>query len=99
MFPIPLSPHDATGIKYLEAFYDSSEATFPILFVLMAFAFVPTAWIAYIVREKGTKCKYQQARTCTITMLNYLVAMNASCVKVGNVMVTSLESFKQKGLH
>ncbi|CAN0460759.1 unnamed protein product, partial [Ectocarpus sp. 12 AP-2014] len=30
------------------------------LFMLIAFSFVPAAWMAYIVREKETKCKHQQ---------------------------------------
>ena len=28
--------------------------------MLIAFSFVPAAWVAYIVREKETKCKHQQ---------------------------------------
>ncbi|CAN0551164.1 unnamed protein product, partial [Laminaria digitata] len=30
------------------------------VFIMIAYCFVPAAWIAFIVREKETKCKHQQ---------------------------------------
>lgn len=43
--------------KDIAAGFDSLTAT---LFILIAFSFVPAAWITYVVREKETKCKHQQ---------------------------------------
>ena len=45
-----------------ESFVDATQTFFIILFTIMAFAFVPAAWIMYIVREKDTKCKHQQVK-------------------------------------
>lgn len=39
---------------------DFIQTFYVILFTIMAFSFVPAAWIMYIVREKETKCKHQQ---------------------------------------
>lgn len=41
---------------------DFVQTFFIIMFTIMAFSFVPAAWIMYIVREKDTKCKHQQVR-------------------------------------
>lgn len=30
------------------------------VFMMIAFCFVPAAWISYVVREKENKCKHQQ---------------------------------------
>ncbi len=43
---------------------DAGQTFFIIIFTMMAFAFVPAAWIMYIVREKDNKCKHQQVRRC-----------------------------------
>lgn len=32
------------------------------VFIMMGFSFVSAAWIAYVVRERENKCKYQQVR-------------------------------------
>ncbi len=50
------------GTEEVEDGIDFAEAFFIIIFTIMAFAFVPAAWIMYIVREKDTKCKHQQVR-------------------------------------
>lgn len=43
----------------LDSGFDSFNVSF---FILIAFSFVPAAWMAYIVREKETKCKHQQVQ-------------------------------------
>ena len=41
---------------------DFAQIFFIVIFTMMAFAFVPAAWIMFVVREKDTKCKHQQVR-------------------------------------
>lgn len=48
----------------VEAVVDFVQTFFIIIFTIMAFSFVPAAWIMYIVREKDTKCKHQQVHQC-----------------------------------
>lgn len=43
-----------------EIVVDFFQTFFIIMFTIMAFSFIPAAWIMYIVREKDTKCKHQQ---------------------------------------
>ena len=43
-------------------FLDFVQTFFITVFTILAFAFVPAAWIMFIVREKETKCKHQQVR-------------------------------------
>lgn len=65
MFPekiiyYPIATDCYTGTVYqkdVDAGFDSFNVS---LFMLIAFSFVPAAWMAYIVREKETKCKHQQ---------------------------------------
>lgn len=67
---LDVSPRpDSLGTKYQNAFTDGFDAFNVILFILIAFVFVPAAWIAYVVREKETKCKHQQARTYVLSIL------------------------------
>ncbi len=49
-----------SGTKYEDDIISGFDAFNVLLFMLIAFSFVPAAWIAYIVREKETKCKHQQ---------------------------------------
>lgn len=49
-----------TGTAY-EKDIDSGFDSFSVsIFMMIAYCFVPAAWIAFIVREKETKCKHQQ---------------------------------------
>lgn len=43
-----------------EEIVDFVQTFFIIIFTILAFSFVPAAWIMYIVREKDTMCKHQQ---------------------------------------
>ncbi|CAN0348380.1 unnamed protein product [Pylaiella littoralis] len=53
MHPMPETAEEEEQVDFIQTFY-------VILFTIMAFSFVPAAWIMYIVREKETKCKHQQ---------------------------------------
>lgn len=46
--------------KYQEDFESSVDSFNVSLFILIALSFIPAAWMAFIVREKETKCKHQQ---------------------------------------
>eukprot|EP00903_Cladosiphon_okamuranus_P008962 g8576.t1 len=57
---IAVTMHPLPRTKY-EKDIDSGFNSFNVvLFILFGFMFIPAAWIAYIVREKETKCKHQQ---------------------------------------
>ncbi|CAB1115344.1 ABC [Ectocarpus sp. CCAP 1310/34] len=57
---ITTSMHPLPRTRYQNNF-DSGVDSFNVTFyILIAFSFVPAAWMAYIVREKETKCKHQQ---------------------------------------
>lgn len=47
---------------------DAVQTFFITMFTIMAFAFVPAAWIMYIVREKDTKCKHQQVNSSELKL-------------------------------
>lgn len=49
-----------TGTKKQARVSSGLDAFNVSIFVLIAFSFVPAAWISFIVREKETKCKHQQ---------------------------------------
>lgn len=49
-----------TATNEEDVIVDFAQTFFIIIFTIMAFSFVPAAWIMYIVREKDTKCKHQQ---------------------------------------
>ncbi|CAM9216529.1 unnamed protein product, partial [Ectocarpus fasciculatus] len=53
MHPFPRTAYQ----NNIDSGFDSFNVTF---YILIAFSFVPAAWMAYIVREKETKCKHQQ---------------------------------------
>ncbi|CAM9405596.1 unnamed protein product, partial [Scytosiphon promiscuus] len=60
---ITLSVHPLPRTQY-EQDIDSGFNSFNVsLFMMIAFGLVPAAWMAYIVREKETKCKHQQVTT------------------------------------
>ncbi len=52
-----------TGTKNQESITSGLDSFNVALFMLIAFSFVPAAWISFVVREKETKCKHQQVRT------------------------------------
>ncbi|CAN0206589.1 unnamed protein product, partial [Ectocarpus sp. 12 AP-2014] len=51
MHPFPRTSYQ----NNIDSGVDSFNVTF---YMLIAFSFVPAAWMAYIVREKETKCKH-----------------------------------------
>ncbi|CAN0195773.1 unnamed protein product, partial [Hapterophycus canaliculatus] len=53
--PFPRTPYE----EDIDSGFNSFNVS---LFMLIAFSFVPAAWMAFIVREKETKCKHQQVR-------------------------------------
>lgn len=58
---------------------DVIQTFFIILFTIMAFSFVPAAWIMYIVREKDTRCKHQQVKQYDLwSYSRVLVSVRAS---------------------
>lgn len=57
------------GTEYqdgLDSGIDSFNVSF---YALIAFSFIPAAWMAYIVREKETKCKHQQVMSRPLPLL------------------------------
>lgn len=58
--PPPPPSDSASGTDYEDGLTSNIDSFFTTIFVLLAFSFVPAAWIAYVVREKETKCKHQQ---------------------------------------
>ena len=51
-----------TGTKNQASIRSGADSFNVALFMLIAFSFVPAAWISFIVREKETKCKHQQVK-------------------------------------
>ena len=54
------SVHVSLETNYQTAIIEGIDSFSVILFILIAFIFSPASWIAYIVREKESKCKHQQ---------------------------------------
>ena len=52
--------HVSPETNYQVAISGDLDSFSVVLFILIAFVFSPAAWIAYIVREKESKCKHQQ---------------------------------------
>ncbi|CAM9541397.1 unnamed protein product [Ascophyllum nodosum] len=57
---ISVTIHPMPQTNYQTAIIEGIDSFSVILFILIAFIFSPASWIAYIVREKESKCKHQQ---------------------------------------
>lgn len=55
-----LSTHLCAAVTDFQRSGEDFSAIPITFFIMIAFSFMPSAWISYIVREKETKCKHQQ---------------------------------------